>query len=262
MPTATEADLQESIRFEAEQYIPYDIDDVNIDFQILGTSDFSPEQMNVLLVAAKKDLVAEYIDMLALAGLNPCIIDVDTFALQNAFETFCHDEGKGIQMLIDVGCSKTSLNILKGTTSLMMRDSAFGTSQIRDEIVSACGVTAQEADRFLNGMPPELMTQEAYHELCDRISRGWCAEVYNIIRAYQSKSSEGGVERIILSGGGTFVPGFADSLASEISADVTVIDPFARMSVDSGRFPASFMSRTAPLFSIAIGLALRKVDDK
>ncbi|MFH1155037.1 MAG: type IV pilus assembly protein PilM [Pseudomonadota bacterium] len=262
MPTATEIDLQDSIRFEAEQYIPYDIEDVNIDFQIIGTSEFSPDQMNVLLVAAKKDLVAEYMDLITLAGLNPCIIDVDTFALQNAYETFCPDNSKGVFMLMDVGASKTSLNILRKTTSLMMRDSSFGTAQIRDEIMTVAGVTAQEADQYLNGMVPELISREVYLGICDRVSRGWCAEVYNVIRAYQSKSSEGGVERIILSGGGAFVPGFAQNLAVEVSTEVAIINPFEKIRIDPGLFSEGYLNQMAPLSTIALGLALRKVNDK
>ncbi|MBU2631503.1 MAG: type IV pilus assembly protein PilM, partial [Proteobacteria bacterium] len=125
--TRPDKELHTTIYSEAEQYIPYDIDDVNIDFQVLGESDFSPDQMSVLLVAVKKDLVAEYIDLIHLAGLNPKIIDVDTFALQNAYEILPYENREKITLLVDVGASKTSLNIIKANSSLMMRDTVSGT---------------------------------------------------------------------------------------------------------------------------------------
>ena len=106
-----EKELHEAILSEAEQYVPYDIDEVNIDYQVLGESEFSAEQVGVLLVAVKKDLVAEYIDLIHQAGLNPKIIDVDTFALQNTYEILPYENREKITLLVDVGASKISFNI-------------------------------------------------------------------------------------------------------------------------------------------------------
>ena len=117
--TMTEDELHETIHFEAEQYIPFDINDVNLDFQILGESEHNPNQMSVLLVAAKKEMVNEYINLVQMANLNTCIIDVDAFALQNIFE-FNHTPEDEHVALIDIGASKTSLNILKGNSSAFM----------------------------------------------------------------------------------------------------------------------------------------------
>ncbi|MBU1343884.1 MAG: pilus assembly protein PilM [Proteobacteria bacterium] len=128
--TRPEKELHDAICSEAEQYIPYDIDAVNIDYQILGKSEFSTDRLNVHLVAVKKDLAAEHINLINLAGLNPKIITVDTFALQKAYKAHPYENRKKTTLLIDVGASKTSLNVLKATSSLMMRDNISGKIQI------------------------------------------------------------------------------------------------------------------------------------
>lgn len=262
LPTTTDQELHESIRFEAEQYIPYDVEDVNIDFQILGTSTFSPDQMNVLLVAVKKDLVAEYMDLTHRAGLNPCIIDVDTFALQNIHETVYKGSEDQVVMLVDVGHSKTSLNILKGKTSLMMRDNSSGTAQISEEIVAATGCTLEQAEEATWGRETGEMDQEEVDAIRGAIVQKWCSEIYSVVNTYQSKSSEGLLDRVVLCGGGAFVQGFSDSLAAEVGVEVSIIDPFSGLIIDEEQFPDSLLQKMAPLAPIALGLALRKVDDK
>ena len=133
--TMAEEQLQETIHFEAEQYIPFDISDVNLDFQILGENESNPNQMSVFLVAAKKEMVNDYINLMNLVGLNPCIIDVEAFALQNAFEANYEMQAENVA-LIDIGASKTSLNILKGNNSVFMRDVSLGCTQINQKIIN------------------------------------------------------------------------------------------------------------------------------
>ncbi|MFO7749148.1 MAG: type IV pilus assembly protein PilM [Desulfobacteraceae bacterium] len=262
VPQASEKELQESIWFEAEQYIPYDLEDVNVDFQILGESEFSEEQMNVLLVAVKKDIVAEFIDLVNIAGLNPCVIDVDTFALQNIYETVQEGDGGKITMLVDIGFSKLSINIIRGKSSLLTRDSSFGVSQIVDRIVSAVDCTEQEAEAILEGSQKQVINQAHLDEIFSEMVSEWCAEISSVIQTFQSKSSEGDVEKILLCGGGASVPGFLQALAGEVAAEVSVFNPFDGMKLDSKRFPADGLERVAPLAPIAFGLALRQMDDK
>jgi len=142
---ATETQLHDTIHFEAEQYIPFDINDVNLDFQILGENENNPNQMNVLLVAAKKEMVNDYINLAEMAGLEPRIIDVDAFALQNVFELSYEPAANETIALIDIGASKTSLNILKGSTSVFMRDVSLGCGQINHKIAGLVDCTSDEA---------------------------------------------------------------------------------------------------------------------
>ncbi|MBU1340596.1 MAG: pilus assembly protein PilM [Proteobacteria bacterium] len=260
--TRPDKELHTTIYSEAEQYIPYDIDDVNIDFQVLGESDFSPDQMSVLLVAVKKDLVAEYIDLIHLAGLNPKIIDVDTFALQNAYEILPYENREKITLLVDVGASKTSLNIIKANSSLMMRDTVSGTNQFLEEIASQFEITLDEAEQAVNGEVNDIISQDRLEEISLKIAQAWCSEICEVVNTYQSSANDEKVEKIVLSGGGVFIKGFKDCLLSELEADVSIINPFEALIVNEKKFPDSFITKAGPLAPIAIGLALRRVDDK
>ncbi len=262
VPTASEEELQNSIRFEAEQYIPYDIDDVNIDFQILGTSEFSPDQMDVLLVAVRKELVEEYINMLHLAGLNPCIIDVDTFAFQNIYEVVTDTHEDEVSLLIDVGLSKTSLNIIKGFSSLMMRDNSSGTLQIREEIMSRTNCTPIQAENVIKGIDKSIMEESEVKEISLQIAQQWSSEIFSVVNTYSSKFNGGKIGKIVLCGGGAYIDGFARYIGLKTEAEVQVFNPFKGISVDEKRFPASMLEKIAPLAPIALGLALRKVNDK
>lgn len=257
-----DAHLHDSIHAEAEQYIPYDIDDVNIDYQVLGESDYSADQISVLLVAVKKELVAEYIELIQTAGLNPRIIDVDTFALQNVYEILPYENREKVTLLVDVGASKTSLNILKANQSLMMRDTVSGTNQIAEEISSQFDIPIEEAEQALDGEQSTMVGQEAIKEISLRVAHSWCAEIAEVVNSFQSGASSGSVEQIVLSGGGVFVEGFKDALLSELEADVSIINPFEGLEVNEKKFPDSFIAKVAPMAPIAIGLALRRVDDK
>ncbi len=255
-------ELHNTIYSEAEQYIPYDIDDVNIDYQVLGESEFSSDQMNVLVVAVKKDLVAEYIDLIHLSGLYPKIIDVDTFALQNIYERLPSENLETITLLIDVGASKTSLNILKANTSLMMRDNVSGTNQIIEEVASQFDLTMDEAEQIVNEGANDIVSKKSVQEISLQIAQSWCYEIFEAVNTYQTSANDEKVEKIILSGGGVFVKGFKECLLSEFEDDISIMNPFEALIVDKKKFSDSFIAETAPLAPIAIGLALRRVDDK
>ena len=198
-PTVDEKELHQTIRAEAEQYIPYDIDDVNIDYQILGESEFSSEQMNVLLVAVKKDLVAEYMDLIQSAGLNPSIIDVDTFALQNIFETLPDQDPEEVVLLVDVGASKTSLNILKDHSSMMMRDTMSGCNQIVEAVRDGLDTDFTTAEQIIQGKKaPPPGGPAIVEEICTSIAGGWCAEICEVVHSFHSGTNEIRVERIVL----------------------------------------------------------------
>ncbi len=262
VPTASEKELLGSIRVQAEQYIPYDIEDVNIDFQIMGTSEFSDDQMNVLLVAVKKDLVAEYIDLINQAGLNPCVIDVDSFALQNIYEMVYRPVAEEMVLLVDVGMSKISLNILKGNQSLMMRDVASGTGQIRDEIMSELGCSASRAEKILEGARGGEISEARIKEIFSNWIHTCCSEIQAVVKSYLAKASEGELEQILVSGGGTLVDGFIDTLALDLSARASVLDPFQGVSFNPKQFSPSLLASLRPQVSIAMGLSLRRLNDK
>jgi type IV pilus assembly protein PilM len=255
-----EEKLQESIHFEAEQYIPFDISDVNLDFQILGPNENNPNQMNVFLVAAKKEMVNDYVNLANLAGLNPCIVDVEAFALQNIFEINYDTEGENIA-LIDIGASKTSLNILKGSSSVFMRDVSLGCSQINQKIISLVNCSFEEADEIKLGQQPDRISEEDMKEITSTIVSDWCTEIRRALDFFYSTYPDDQIKRIVLSGGGGNIAEFRELLAAETSAAVETINPFGKFSVDDSLDPL-FIKEIAPQAAICMGLAIRKVDDK
>ncbi len=257
----SEDELIETISIEAEQYIPFDISEVNLDFQILGEAESNPNQMNVLLVAAKKEMIADYIELVQAAGLNPCIIDVDAFALQNIFETN-YDLPDEAVALIDIGAGKTSMNIVKGDSSLFMRDVSLGCSQINGRIVSMLDCSEEEAEAIKFNRSQDQMSSDEYSEIISSVITDWSEEIRRAMDYYYSTEPEDSIQRIILSGGGAHIQGFSDLLASEASVEVEIINPFGTMDIDSKKFEPSYLQQMAPQAAICLGLALRRVDDK
>jgi type IV pilus assembly protein PilM len=259
--TMDEEKLQETIHFEAEQYIPFDISDVNLDFQILGESESNPGQMNVFLVAAKKEMVNDYINLVNLAGLNPCIVDVEAFALQNAIEAN-YDMQNENTALIDIGASKTSLNILKGNSSLFMRDVSLGCGQINQKVMSLIECSFEEAEQLKYGDKPDRLTQEDLKGIISSVVTDWCTEIRRALDFFYSTYPEDQIKRIILSGGGANIDEFRELLATEASAEVESINPFKNLKIDKKHFDDAFIKQIAPQAAISMGLAMRKVDDK
>jgi type IV pilus assembly protein PilM len=259
--TMTEDELQETIHFEAEQYIPFDISDVNLDFQILGESEHNPNQMSVLLVAAKKEMVSDYIQLVEMAGLNTLVIDVDAFALQNIFEFNYATEDESVA-LIDIGASKTSLNILKGYSSVFMRDVSLGCGQINQQIVARADCSLEEAEEIKHSEESDLISREDLAEIESAIVSDWTTEIKRAIDFFYSTYPEDHITRIILSGGGANIEEFRQLLSAEASADVEIINPFENFGVDSSRFDSSYLEKIAPQAAICMGLAIRKVGDK
>ena len=261
VPTMDEEKLQETIHFEAEQYIPFDISDVNLDFQILGESESNPGQMNVFLVAAKKEMVNDYINVVNLAGLNPCIVDVEAFALQNAFEAN-YEVGSENTALIDIGSSKTSLNILKGNSSVFMRDVSLGCGQINQKIMSLIECSFEEAEQLKHGDKSDRLSQEDLKDIISSVVSDWCTEIRRALDFFYSTYPEDQIKRIILSGGGANIAEFRRLLATEASAEVQSINPFENFEIDSKNFDDTFIKQIAPQAAISMGLAMRRVDDK
>ena len=259
--TMPEDQLQETIHFEAEQYIPFDISDVNLDFQILGENENNPNQMSVFLVAAKKEMVNDYINLVTLAGLNPCIIDVEAFALQNIFEANYDIQDENVA-LIDIGASKTSLNILKGSSSVFMRDVALGCLQINQKIMSLLDCSYEQAELLKFGEASDKMSAEELKQIVAAVVTDWCTEIRRALDFFYTNYPDDQIKRIILSGGGANIAEFRQLLASEASTVVETLNPLKKFTVDEKAFDPEFIRQIAPQAAIAMGLAMRKVDDK
>ena len=253
-------ELHRNIRAEAEQYIPYDINDVNIDYQILGDSEYSAEQMNVLLVAVRQDLVDEYVELIHMAGLKPVIIDVDTFALQNVYETLPDVTHERITLLLDVGASKTSVNILQDNNSMMMRDMANGCNQLVSAVSERLDIDREKALQVIMGEVDYPESGQALGDLYDMVVGNWCSDICEVVHTFESGSSNDKVEAVVISGGGGFIDLLAEKLTKELEVAVSKINPFAGLVSDSKELGE--LEAYQLLAPIALGLAMRRVDDK
>jgi type IV pilus assembly protein PilM len=259
--TMTEEQLQESINSEAEQYIPFDISEVNLDYQMLGETENNPNQMDVLLVAVKKEVINSYVDLIQMAGLNPCVIDIDAFALQNIFELNYALEDENVA-LIDIGASKTSLNILKGNSSVFIRDVALGCGLINRKIVSLIDCSYEEAEQLKYGDQPDRISPDDVKEIISSVTDGWCNEIRQALDFFYSTNPDDQIKRIMLSGGGAYIKEFRELLTVETSSEVEIINPFKNIQIDEKSFDISYLERIAPQAAISMGLAIRKIDDK
>ncbi len=259
--TMSEEQLQDAIKTEAEQYIPFDINDVNLDFQILNEDEDDPEQMNVLLVAAKKEMIAEYISLLQMAGLNTKVIDVDAFALQNIYEV-CYDVEDECVALIDIGNTKTSLNILIEDQSQLMRDVSLGCVQVNQKIASITDCSLDEAEHIKLSGQSERIPPERFRKILKSVIGDWCTEIRRAFDFFYSTNPDEQIQRIILSGGGANIKEFNKLLQAETSAEVVKINPFRNFKNSDSSSDPAFMEQIAPQAAICMGLALRRVNDK
>jgi len=258
--TATEEQLQETIHLEAEQYIPFDISEVNIDYQILGETETGSDQMSVILVAAKKEMISDYINLVQMAGLNPCIIDVDAFALQNIFEANYDLTDENV-VLIDIGANKTSLNILKSHSSVFMRDVSMGCCQINQKIISLIDCSFAEAEQIKLSKQADKIYPDDLKQIVSSVVSEWSIEIKRALDFYYSANPDEQIKSIMLSGGGAQIKEFRQLLAAETSSDVETINPFKKLHI-AEHFDPSYLEHIAPQAAICMGLALRRVDDK
>lgn len=255
-----EDQLHESISFEAEQYIPFDINDVNLDFQILGENEQNPNQMNVMLVAAKKDMVNDYINLIDLAGLNLSIIDIDAFALQNVFDLNYDDTNEPVT-LIDIGAGKTSVNILKNKASVFMRDVSLGCNQINTRIADTINCSVAEAEEIKLRGKQDKIDPGVLHNIYRSVVSDWSDEIRRAMDFFYSTNPDDQIKKILLSGGGANIAEFRDLLAAQSSAEVLQIAPFQKFTVDDS-LDKDYLKQVATQTAIAIGLSIRRTDDK
>ncbi len=260
---ASQEELEESIHWEAEQYIPFDISDVNIDFQILSPSESNPEQMEVMLVAAKKDIIDTYTNLLNAAGLAPTIVEVDSFAMGNAFElNYAGEEQGTCTALIDVGAEKMNINILKNGAPALTRDASFGGRQITERIQRELNLGFEEAENLKLKGSEEPAVQQAMEAIYLSVLSAWVAEVERSVELFSATYPAEKVGRIILSGGSSRVGGLPELLASGTGLEVETFDPFAAIECDEKAFDRNYLKYIGPQLAIGTGLALRRLGDR
>ncbi len=262
LPFMSRAELEESIKWEAERYIPFDINDVNLDFQILGTESENPEVMDVLLVAAKKDIINDYVSVLIEAGLNPVIIDVDAFALENMFAVNYETEINETIAMANVGASITNINILKNNISAFTRDIFKGGNYITEEIQRQLHIDYEEAEKIKIGSKLETSQQPMIQEVLQAASETLALEIANSLEFFQSTTTYEKISKIYLSGGGSKVKDFDTILQQQTGIPVETVNPFKKIEFNEKSFDIEYLREIGPMMAVGVGLATRKVGDK
>ncbi|HEX7240058.1 MAG TPA: type IV pilus assembly protein PilM [Longimicrobiaceae bacterium] len=254
MDRMKEADAREVIRWEAEQYVPFDMENVQLDFQILDPLD-DGLQMSVLLVAAKRDLVDQKVGLLRDAGIAPSVVDVDAFALFNAFEYNYPEAREGTLALVNVGHEISTVNVLQEGTPVLTRDIPFGSRRLREDLRRIHGLTAEDAEGVLQGRSPRTGEfRQLLQEGCEELAMG-------IERAVAFLSigdpSGQGLGRIYLSGGSARIPGLLEVVSSHLRTRTEVANPLQRLRVKPGVTALFPVDELAPMLMLPVGLALR-----
>jgi type IV pilus assembly protein PilM len=251
-------DAREAIFWEAEQHVPFDIDDVCLDFEVLR-EDVGANQMEILLVAAKKEMVETHAGLVKDAGYTPIVIDVDSFAIQNAYELTHEDLGDRVAGLINIGSDVTNINIIQNNIPLFTRDLSVGSSVFIDAIQREMGIGFEEAEGIVNGT-----AQPEDEEKCKKIIASACDELSaGINRSISFLKTAGDAERldeVILSGGGARVPGLREFLSEKHGVEFKVNDSVSKVQqgdkLDSEA--AGDLEKLAPMLTVSLGLALRR----
>jgi len=272
IPEKGEEDLEASIQSEAEQYIPFDISDVNLDFQILSSEEEKSETeeegerkeelMDVLLVAAKKDIVEEYMSLFHLTELNPVVLDIDAFALQNAFEISDHEQS-GCHALVHIGAQQLTINVVKDGNSIFTRDSSYGGTQITSGIQNRLNISYEEAESIkLGGKPIEKEQRPIFEDMFSSTVTNWAQEIKRALDFVGTTFADVRVENILVSGGSSLIPGFTKYLGMETGLEIEVMNPFANLEIKEKLFDTAYLNYAAPMAVISIGLALRSIGDR
>jgi type IV pilus assembly protein PilM len=260
LPSMTQAELSESIYWEAEQYIPFDIQDVNLDYEILDSG--TQGSMEVLLVAAKKDKIADYTNVISQAGKTPVIVDVDVFALQNAFEANYGFEPNAVVAILNAGASAININILSGSQSVFTRDVSMGGNAFTEAVQKELNLPYESAEQLKKGQDVDGATYEDARAVLRAMTDNVLLEVEKTFDFFKATASNDRIDRIMLCGGASRVEGFAESLRERFGTEVEQFDPFRQVGMDAKKVGVDNADEYGPVAAVAMGLALRKVGDR
>ncbi len=260
LPLMNENTIEDTIHQEAAQHIPYDISDVNLDFQILGPNQNNPENMDVILVAVKKDTINDYLALVEEAGFIPVVVDVDTFALENAYEYNYSENEKKIVALVDIGTNLTCINILDDGVTCFSRNITSGSRLITEQLQKQFSLNYEKAELLKMGCPEKSGIDVAM--VLTAIKGAAFSLINEIIKTidlfHTSAVSEGRIEKIVLSGGGAKTHDILKDIQDKSGIKTELIDPFRNIMVPEKQFDLEYIKEISPIATVAMGLALRK----
>jgi len=270
LPNADKGAIESTIHDHAEQYIPFDINDVNLDFDVLKSeTDFSENEnpdeednaLDIMLVAAKKDVIDGYLNLLAAADLHPGVLDVDVFSLQNAAEMSIGDKEEGYA-IVNVGAEELGINTVVNGASLFSRDSSFGGSQITDLIMSHFDVDFEMAEEKKMGAMQDKPWDENLLVAVAAVISDWVQEIKRALDFVETTYPDKTISKIFICGGSCRIKGFQGFLEDRTGLPVKELNPFSSLVLDHDLFDEKYLNFVAPRACVATGLALRSIDDK
>lgn len=260
LPAMSAEELAESIQWEAEQYIPFDINDVNLDYVPLSTPG-AGENIDVILVAVKKEKINDYTSVISQTGKTAMLVDVDAFAVQNCYEmNYDVDEGK-VLALVNIGASVTNVNVLSGTTSLFWRDITFGGNQYTDAIQRELNLSFSEAESLKRGETVGDHTIQQVIPILNSVSEDFAGELRKTLDFFTATSGAERVDSVMLAGGGSGVLNLDSILRDKFGIPVEIMNPLKNITFNESEFNPEWVSEVGPSMAVAVGLAIRKLGD-
>ena len=231
VPAMSEEELAESIQWEAEQYVPFDINDVRLDYLVFNDG-VGTDSMEVLLVAVKQEKVNDYVSVISQAGMSPVVVDVDAFAVQNAYEVNYDLDPHEVVALVNMGAGVTTINILARGSSVFWRDISTGGNQFTEAL-----------------------------QVLEAVATETAAEIQKTFDFFAATAAEDRVGRLVLSGGCALTPNLRDVLEDRFGVPVELMDPLRRVRYKEADFDSAWLQAVAPMLGVAVGLAFRRVGD-
>jgi type IV pilus assembly protein PilM len=260
LPAQSARELENTIVFEAGNFIPEDLENVNLDYQVTDYLD-DGKRVEVLLVAAKKDIVASYSESMRAAGLQPVVVDVDYFALENMFETNYEAAPDRAIALVNIGARYSSINILKDGRSTFTGDVPVGGRDINEALMRDLGVSAVEAEKLKAGGTSDSVPADQLAQVTESAAGALIEEIHHALSFFWTAATDETIDAVYLSGGVARMPGLAPQLSERVQAPVEIANPLARISLDHAIDTPEFRARAAE-YAVAMGLATRRPDDK
>ncbi len=261
VPAMPAGELEESIHWEAEQYIPFDINDVRLDYVVLSEGDIGDESMEVLLVAVKRDKVNDYVSVISQSGRNPAIVDLDAFAVQNAYETnYDIDPGK-VVALVNMGAGVTNINILAQGATVFWRDISFGGNHFTEALQREFNLSFDQAEQVKRGQDVAGCTAAEARTVLDAVSAEMASEIQKTFDFFAATAAEDSVDQLVISGGCAQTPNLVPVLNDRFGVPTELMNPLRRVYYKESDFDSRWLQSIAPMLTVAVGLAVRRVGE-
>jgi type IV pilus assembly protein PilM len=261
LPAMSADELSESIQWEAEQYIPFDLNDVRLDYVVLSEGESGRDNMEVLLVAVKRDKVNDYTSVISQTGKAPVLVDVDAFALQNCYEVNYDLDPLKTVALINMGAGVTNINILARGSTVFWRDISFGGNQFTEALQREFNLAFEQAEALKRGEPTDRYSLADARPVLDAVSAEMASEIHKTFDFFSATSSEGPVDKLVISGGCALTPNLDQVLRDRFEVPVELMNPLRRIHYRESDFNTEWLQSIAPMLAVAVGLAIRRLGD-